>query len=99
MSNSRKCFICGRQGRHNKSEFLCEKCLILALKRPLFRCSNCNSTGVVIEEVENILRNRIGEDMTHPCVILTNYCSNCVSGLNKIELSVKIYGLNKNSYS
>jgi Fe2+ or Zn2+ uptake regulation protein len=94
-----RCFICGREGRSGKSEFLCEKCLILALKHPLFKCSNCGSTGVVTETVEKILKEQSGIELTYPSVILTNYCANCIKGLDKIDLKIKIYHLDMKSFS
>ncbi|MGB9599165.1 MAG: hypothetical protein ACP5QK_02710 [Myxococcota bacterium] len=86
-----RCFICKREGRTNKSEFLCEKCLLLALKHPLFKCSNCGSTGVVTEGVLNMLKAQSGIEIVRPCVILTNYCANCIKGVEKIDLKIQIY--------
>ncbi len=98
--DSGKCFICGRYGRTNRGEFLCEKCLLLALKHPLFRCSNCGSTGVVTQAVFDMLKNQTGrDDIVLPCVVLTNYCANCIKGLDKIDLKIQIYRLNRDSFS
>ncbi|MCX7959015.1 MAG: hypothetical protein N3B13_08205 [Deltaproteobacteria bacterium] len=97
--NSGRCFICGREGRTNRAEFLCEKCLLLALKHPLFKCSGCNSTGVVTEEVAGMLKAQSGIEIVRPCVILTNYCANCIKGLDKIDLKIQVFRLNKNSFA
>lgn len=93
-----RCFICKREGKTNKSEFLCEKCLLLALKHPLFKCSNCGSTGVVTREVADMLKNQSGLKITLPSVILTNYCANCIKGLDKIELKIQIYRLDNRGF-
>ena len=82
-----------------KGEFLCEKCLLLALKHPLFKCSNCGSTGVITAEVEAILKQQTGIDISKPCVVLTNYCANCIKGLSNIDLKIQIYRLDKSTFS
>ena len=101
MNNEKKsrCFICKREGRSVKGEFLCEKCLLLALKHPLFKCSNCGSTGVITAEVEAILKQQTGIDISKPCVVLTNYCANCIKGLSNIDLKIQIYRLDKSTFS
>jgi len=96
---SGRCFICKREGKTSRAEFLCEKCLLLALKHPLFKCSNCDSTGVITEEVAAMLKSQSGTEIVRPCVILTNYCANCIKGLEKIDLKIRIYRLDKKSFS
>ncbi len=97
--NKSKCFICQREGKTSKSEFLCEKCYLLALKHPLFKCSNCNSTGVVTEEVRGMLKSQTGIEIERPCIILTNYCANCIKGIDKIDLKIQIYRLDKRGFA
>ncbi len=83
----------------NRSEFLCEKCLLLVLKHPLFKCSNCGSTGVVTGEVLRMLSSQTGLEIVRPFVILTNFCANCIKGLDRIDLRIQVYRLDQRGFS